>query len=249
MERSDLAGTIKKSGKGIVVAVVSVFLLGTFFFWLTDIKPSYRVSDFAVPGIIALAASILKYFKDSRAQQQQQEKRRDLQDKVDKEPTKVKPVWELAAFTLESYFQRNLKQVRAIFWVSNFVMFAGFAVIVWGIKVAIDDSSRVTIGLIASASGILTEFISLTFMSIYRSTMAQANEYVSVLERINTVGMAVQVLDSMDKDDKESAELKNVTRVDIVRLLLTPGGTPHAKQRSRITKTKARVKAKANDDV
>jgi len=171
-----------------------------------------------------------------RNEKEQKRRISALEEKVQKDPNKVKPVWDLARVTLESYFQRNLKQVRAIFYVSNLVMLAGFGVIVWGIRIAINDPNRIKIGLIASASGILTEFISLTFMAIYRSTMSQANEYVAVLERINTVGMAVQVLDSMDKQDKESAELKNVTRVDIIRLLLTPPGSPITKPRTRRSK-------------
>jgi TRADD-N domain-containing protein len=236
----------------LIVGILAGIIMGTVILGGALVIGGFKYASLpsvrAVGSLIALFSGVVfKYFWNLKAQGQQQRQRRDLQEKVDKEPTKIKPVWELAAFTLETYFQRNLKQVRAIFWVSNLVMFAGFAVIVWGIKVAVDDPNRVKIGVIASASGILTEFISLTFMAIYRSTMAQANEYVSVLERINTVGMAVQVLDSMDKDDKESTELKNVTRVDIVRLLLTPRGTQPAKPRSRLTKIKA--KSEANDDV
>jgi hypothetical protein len=142
----------------------------------------------------------------------------ELEKKADVEPEKLKPVWELARFTLESYFKRNLSHVRAIFYVSIAAMVAGFAIILWGIGIAVTNPNGVKISLIASASGVLTEFISLTFMAIYRSTLAQANEYVSVLERINTVGMAVQILDSMAQD---ADELKDLTRADIIRLLLS----------------------------
>ncbi len=46
--------------------------------------------------------------------------------------------------------------------------------------------------------------------------MAQANEFIAVLERINTVGMAVQILDSIPEDQ---VELKNSTRSNLVALL------------------------------
>jgi len=42
--------------------------------------------------------------------------------------------------------------------------------------------------------------IGVTFMVIYRSTMAQANQFMEVLERINTVGMAVQILDTIPNE-------------------------------------------------
>jgi hypothetical protein len=61
---------------------------------------------------------------------------------------------------------------------------------------------------VAIGSDIITQFIGVTFMVIYRSTMARANQFMEVLERINTVGMAVQVLDSIPEKE---AELKNRT--------------------------------------
>lgn len=195
----------------------------------------------AIVVVLGFVASFwVKYRLDIKGDAQREAKVSDLEKKVEDTPDKVKPVWELARFTLENYFKRNLSQVRQIFFVSVCVMIGGFAIILWGIYIAIVNPSGVKVGLISSASGILTEFISLTFMAIYRSTMSQANEYVAVLERINTVGMAVQVLDAMDNDDKASAELKNVTRVDIIRLLLTPPGARLPQPRSRIEKIKAK---------
>ncbi len=148
-------------------------------------------------------------------------KQLELEKKAEAAPDKIKPVWELARFTLENYFQRNLSQVRQIFYVSVGAMIAGFLIVLLGIAIAFTDPQRLKVAIISSASGVLTQFISLTFMAIYKSTMAQANRYVAVLERINTVGMSVQVLDSMDRGDKDSLDLKNRTRVEIVTLLLT----------------------------
>ncbi len=172
--------------------------------------------------LIAAVGAALSAWKQRRQSQKDEADRKakleELEKKADVEPEKLKPVWELARFTLESYFKRNLSHVRAIFYVSIAAMVAGFVVIIWGIRISIVDPNGVKISLIASASGILTEFISLTFMAIYRSTLAQANEYVSVLERINTVGMAVQILDSMGE---RAEELKDLTRAEIIRMLLS----------------------------
>ena len=78
--------------------------------------------------------------------------------------------------------------------------------------------------LVAAISGIITQFIGATFMVIYRSTMAQANGFMTVLERINAVGMAVQILDSMP----EGTDLKNATRAQMVLLLLKTKPDPAA---------------------
>jgi hypothetical protein len=58
-------------------------------------------------------------------------------------------------------------------------------------------------GFVTVAAGIITEFIAATFLVIYKSTMAQAQEYVRMLERINAVGMSLQVLNTLKTDNEE----------------------------------------------
>lgn len=55
-------------------------------------------------------------------------------------------------------------------------------------------SDTIKPALVAGVSGIITQFIGATFMVIYRSTMTQANEFMVILERINTVGMLFKFL-------------------------------------------------------
>jgi hypothetical protein len=54
-------------------------------------------------------------------------------------------------------------------------------------------------------------------MVIYRSTMQQASSFVQILERINSVGMAIQILDSISENEQD---LKNATRAELVKSLL-----------------------------
>ncbi len=177
----------------------------------------------------------------------EQSKIDNLEQKLEKEPEKSRFAWDLARIKLEAYFDRNLNQVRNIFIVAVFTMAVGFILISVGIGASIVDPSRTNIALIASASGIITQFISVTFMVIYRSTMLQATQFMSVLERINTVGMSIQILDSMDK---RAPELKDATRVDIIRLLLaTPGTQFIFPPRSRkSSKNKVATDESSNED-
>ena len=57
-------------------------------------------------------------------------------------------------------------------------------------------------------------------MVLYRSTMRQANDFILVLDRINNVGMAMQVLDQIPDNPPE---LKNDSRAKIIEHLLTLG--------------------------
>jgi putative ubiquitin-RnfH superfamily antitoxin RatB of RatAB toxin-antitoxin module len=172
-------------------------------------------------GLTALSIAILwawTLLSDLRKQDQIRVERLDhFERRAEEAPEKVRYAWDLAREKLEAYFDRNLNQVRMIFFLAAVVMLAGFTFILWGLWIAINNPDRVKVALIASASGIITQFIGLTFMVIYKSTMLQATQFMSVLERINIVGMAVGILDAM-KDD--SGDLKDTTRVDIIRLLL-----------------------------
>lgn len=205
---------------------ISVSFIGSFL-----VIPPWALTNFfaywgtkLILGLAAGAGLILLKFLE-RYDSVESEKRHARIEQLEKQAElteKVKPAWDLARAKLEDYFARNLEQVRSIYRIAVGAMTLGFLVILWGITISLGDSNKFRLSLIATASGIITEFIGVTFMAIYRATLAQANQYVAVLERINTVGMAVQILDSMDQD---SPELKDVTRVDMIRLLLTPPGS------------------------
>jgi hypothetical protein len=73
--------------------------------------------------------------------------------------------------------------------------------------------------VLSAVSGILISFLGGSFMLIYRSTMAQAKDYVAMLERINAVGMSLQVIDSIsDKSEIKRDEMKAQIAKDLLSL-------------------------------
>lgn len=141
------------------------------------------------------------------------------ESKADAKPEKAKPAWDLARITLEAYFSRNLSQIDCIFWLSVCVIVVGFGTILWGISQAIQSPDISVPAAIASATGVFTEFIGATFLFIYRSTIRQASSYSRTLERMNSVGMAMQILDTMPNEAKPD-DLKNKTKAILVELLI-----------------------------
>lgn len=123
--------------------------------------------------------------------------------------------WELARVKLESYLNRNLDQVRAIFWLSVVLMTAGFCLIMFGVWLMLQG--RTDASMVGAGSGVLVEFIGASLLKLYQSIMGQARRYVQVLERINAVGMAVRILDGIDGTEHE---LKQRALVDVSRSLL-----------------------------
>lgn len=133
-------------------------------------------------------------------------------------PEEPKAAWDLARVKLESYLNRNLNQVRSIFWLTALVMIAGLCLIGYGVLKAFNSPQAIEPAVLTTCAGIVVNIIGATFLVVYRSTMSQAKEYVTVLERINAVGMAVQILDSIDDDP---TNLKRQSRADLAKQLLS----------------------------
>lgn len=149
---------------------------------------------------------------------QSHERITEAESRVEKQPELAKPAWDLARVTLESYFDRNLLQITLIFYLSVSVMIVGFGIVAVGVWQAI-YSTTTWAGPVASAVGLITEFIGGTFLFIYRSAIEQATSYSQTLERINSVGMAMQILDTMP-DDVGGEDLKSKTKSILVQLLV-----------------------------
>lgn len=170
-------------------------------------------------GIVGVFASYLQ-FKQTLDNSRLSVKRiAQAESRVEAQPEKIKPAWDLARVTLESYFNRNLSQVTAIFWLSVTVMFIGFAIIIWGIAQAVQSPNGTLPAVITGMAGVITELIGATFLFIYRSTMEQAVTYTKTLERINSVGMAMQILDTIPNNAKDDG-LKNSTKAVVVKMLM-----------------------------
>jgi nitrate reductase gamma subunit len=173
----------------------------------------------AVVGVLLAIIAIVSVISIRRVEEKTYARIEELEGKAHDEPLKNKPAWDLARVTLEAYFSRNLTQVTAIFWLCVFVMFVGFAIIVWGIAIAIQDPAKGVTAGITGLAGVVTELIGATFLFVYRSTMQQATAYTKTLERINSVGMAMQILDTMPNEAQPDS-LKNSTKAAVVKMLM-----------------------------
>ena len=144
-----------------------------------------RIALYAITALFPLIKVILDGIRARQKEKQTEEKVERIEERAEKEPEKIRFAWDLARTKLEAYFDRNLNQVKSIFWVSIFVMIVGFGFVAYGILRSLNDPQRITASYVASISGVITEFIGVTLMLIYRSTLQQAGTFMTVLERIS----------------------------------------------------------------
>ncbi|MGC2398613.1 MAG: hypothetical protein WA510_02455 [Acidobacteriaceae bacterium] len=201
--------------------------------WMSDLRSaafslemrppfSTTIYPFLVYGAIIAVVSSLVFFVDSRlrrARAIQEAKVTRAKELAEAHPERPQFTWQLAQARLEKYFDGNLAQVRLVFWLAVAVMAAGFGVVLWAIGRSVTAAKEITPGAgIAIGAGVITQFLGATFLVLYRSTMQQADQFILVLDRINNVGMAVQVLDQIPDNPPE---LKTQARMKIIEHLAT----------------------------
>jgi hypothetical protein len=208
---TDIAGIWIRGGKYAKVVIglgsASAAIAASLSFWDFD-RPAKFLGISAAVLIIAALAHQKALERSERA-----ERIVEIEKEVEAHPDKAKPAWDLASAKLEEYVARNLSQVAWIFVLVLIVMTIGFIMIGWGVY-KVFSSQSIAPSIVAAVSGIVVEFIAATFLLIYRSTMEQATGYVAMLERINAVGMAAQLLEAIENADptvrdKARAELAN----------------------------------------
>lgn len=168
----------------------------------------------AVGGVLFLTIAAYQAAVEESARERKIEQ---VEQRVEQNPEETQAAWELARVKLESYMNRNLNQVRAIFWLTVLVMLVGFGLIGFGVARVYESPENFKASIVVAVSGVLVNFIGGSFLIIYRSVMSQASEYVTVLERINAVGMSLQILDSL-KDS--NPDLQQKTTADVVLQML-----------------------------
>lgn len=173
-------------------------------------------------GVIGVLAGLITVgvaaYQSLAEQEAREQKIETVEQRLREHPEKPQLAWDLARVKLESYLDRNLSQVRSIYWLTLIVMFCGFGFVSYGLFQASQNPEKLPVSIVAAASGVLISFIGGSFLLIYRSILAQSKEYVTVLERINAVGMAVQVIATIPE---ASTELKSQTKAELAKQLLT----------------------------
>jgi hypothetical protein len=219
-------------GTGVITYVIADnFLFGNRIWRLTGMLSG---------GVGSIVALVIISRQKGKEEEQQERKIEEVERRVKEHPKETQAAWELARVTLEKYLNRNLSQVRSIFWLTALVMTTGFTLIIVGAYEAFQDSQRFNASILTTVSGVVVTFIGGTFLVIYKSTMAQAKDYVMMLERINAVGMSVQVLEALNDG---GLDIKYETTADIARQLLMM----YSMEAPRVNRSRRKPKANAAD--
>ena len=216
--KSRLSGMVIGLLGGLAIAIGLAPLTSFVYNFLSDLLGSFFNILIVTPCIV-IGLGIYQYFKTEetrfKASKIMEQAYITAQETHRDEPGKTKPVWDMAQLTLEIYFSRNLNQIRWIFWLSIAVMSLGFILIVYGVAVGYQNpQGNWVVAAIGGIASVLTEFIGATFLFVYKSSMQQADRYTEILERMNFVGMAMQMLDNATEGNRNTKESSEVNSAD-----------------------------------
>lgn len=174
-----------------------ISVMGGWLFILSDSLNAHALilSVFLPPTVVRIFL-VLRGASLPAAIQRVEKAERVSEEKVGE----ARPLWNLANARLDLYFERNLSQIRSIFWLTVLVLIVGFTLMGYGVFQAFQANSSIEASVLATASGILTQFLAATFLVLYRSTINQASAFVSALERMNAFGIAIQIIDTIPEE-------------------------------------------------
>jgi hypothetical protein len=203
---------------GLAIASVGIAVITLSLGGLIDLEKQFKD---VVAGTFFAISIILTFgvigYQNALERTKTAEKIEAVEERFRDNPKETQAAWELAQTKLETYINRNLSQVRSIFWLTVFVMLFGFALITYGVFKAFETPDLLAPSILTACSGLIVNFIGATFLVVFKSTMSQAQEYMGIIERINAVGMSVQILETLDESKHE---LKDKTTSDIAQKLL-----------------------------
>ena len=197
---------------GLIAVTINV---GGKLLWVDSQTVDALTMLFAIFG--GVIVFVVFAYRRSLEEWESEQRVERAEQRAQENPNQPQAAWDLARIKLESYLNRNINQVRSIFWLTSLVMVVGFGFIGFGVVKAFDSPDSINAALLSSGCGLLVNFIGATFLVLYKSTMQQAKEYVSILERINAVGMSVQVLEKLEGGNDE---LRYQTTAELSKQLL-----------------------------
>ncbi|WP_353189207.1 hypothetical protein [Pandoraea pnomenusa] len=133
-------------------------------------------------------------------------------------PHSIAPAWDVARARLERHIDLNLSQSTWIFGLALMLFIFGFALIVWGLYSYSTNGNEKWLTVISSTTGSIVTIVGSSLLVLYKATSQQAVEFVQVLARINAVGMAMQILDSIPD---QAQDTKHQATAEVAKQLIS----------------------------
>ena len=111
---------------------------------------------------------------------------------------------------IDKYYLQTQVQANKSFALTAAAACVSFFIIVAGILILYLDPNRVQPGYVATASGILGEFIAAVFFYLYNRTITKMGEYHEKLVLTQNIGLALRITEDLPLPEKTTAQVRLV---------------------------------------
>ena len=80
-----------------------------------------------------------------------------------------------------------------------------------------DPDGALSAAIVSATSGVVVNIIGASFVVVHRTTMVHAKDFVSTLERLSAVGMAIQIANGVGAED---SDLRHNTTAAVAKQIL-----------------------------
>jgi hypothetical protein len=211
-----------------------IIFIFTFLFFLNKISIveylSYSVVFILIIGVLGIFGKLISISNDNKKISYDDVYKKNIffenifdkfenirLDEIKKEEKKDN-VWDQANEKLNIYIDKNIAQNSSIFQISVVILIIGFLFILVAIVFAFINPNNLSNTFLISGLGIVNEIIGATFLKLYNDTLNQSSQHTKTLERLTTVGAALEILETLPEADDDS--LKNKTKAEVVKMLM-----------------------------
>jgi len=136
--------------------------------------------------------------------------RAQLESKIEEENNEnVRQVIKLNLNSLERYYTTNQTQSENSYKISVLMIIIGFVLVTLTIIMLFVDSEAFTLTIITGLAGIVSKFIGLTSLYLFKESNKNVNEFVERLSYLRNVMLAVDLAEKMP-DDKKYEQIANI---------------------------------------
>lgn len=114
---------------------------------------------------------------------------------------------------IDKYYLQTQVQANKSFALSAWAACISLAIIIAGIVILFLYPERTEPGYLATASGVLGEFIATVFFYRYNSTIVKMGEYHEKLVLTQNIGLALRIAEDLPLPEKTSAQVQLVERL------------------------------------
>jgi len=131
------------------------------------------------------------------------DEREIIEGKLEKGPSStVQEKIKLNLNHLNEYYAINKSQSEKSFRFSIFMIATGFLLIVCAVAVLFMVPEKFTISLITGMTGLISEFIGATSLSLYKESNTHVNEFVKQLTYLQRVMLAIDLAEKIPEDKR-----------------------------------------------